>query len=783
MSKIGNSKTILVNGLHQRKEEEVNYRGLLHKYIWSKWYYYLFFLALFIGLAHFYSSTHQPEYEISSKLLIREADDNYGTQEDWVKKSISFSAVSESVNNEIQTLTSAWLMNSVVEDLNLNVKYYWNHRFSEIEAYHDFPIAVDSFLLNRTKKASFQITPIDHTTFRFSQKEETGVYQFGQLFSNKYGQFRIRRNGDVPISSDSTLHIEFLNPEAVAENYLKMLKVGLADNKSKSSILILKLKDVIPERGIDVLNLLVDRYNEFKAKENTAITLRTLEFLDERLDDISGELKSVETSVEYYKLNNNIASETTSDLDIILKDVNNLGKEQKNLELQIGTLESMKRNFKDSTSNFELIPVNFTLLNSQLQQLIQPYNDQVLERNRLLETGLPSNPVVKSADQKLHIMRASIYAAITNMQNDLILKQQANQGQYDASVSRLRSVPSKQRALLDKERKQSITENLYTYLLEKKEEASLALVSQYSNSVLIDPPHSSLKPVGPDKKIIYLGGGIGGLALPFFLILILDLLKDSINTEKDLKKIIPDQTVMGVIGHHGGKKRPLLMEKNQDLVAERFRSLRTNLQFHHREKTKCVMVTSSTCDEGKTFVATNLATSFALIRKKTIIIDFDLRKPGTIELSEKDTEVGLGDYLLNELSVEEIIQESKTVSNLHFIVSGPVLFNSAELISEEKLDDLFTYLKANYDIIIVDTPPIGLIADAILLNKYITESLFVVRSGFTKKLLLENTKDIFDQQKLVNPSLILNGVKKADYGYNYGSVYGKGYKKYGYVHH
>lgn len=774
-------ETILVNGL-QILEEEVAYKALFYKYVLNKWYLYVIFLALFLGLTYFYTDTLQPEYEISSKLLIREGEDNYGPQEDWLKKSIIFSAVSENVNNEMQTLTSFWLMNTVVNELELDIKYYWKHKFSIIEGYRDFPIKVDSFSLKPQVKTSFEITPIDQKTFRFSQDNEIGVYHFGRLFSNNYGSFRIQKNGILPISSDSTIHVEFLNPEAVAANYLRILEVGLADNKNKSSILILTLTDAIPERGKDILNLLVKQYSQFKAKENTAITLKTLEFIDERLGNISSELKSIESGVEYFKLNNNIASETTSDLNIILQNVDGLVKEQKDFELQISILNSMKMDLMDTVEDYELLPVNLTLVNSQIHDLIKPYNDQVLERNRLLETGLPSNPVVITAEQKLNSLRTSIYGAIENMLSDLEFKKRSNENQYDTSIRRLRSVPSKERALLDKLRKQSITEKLYTYLLQKKEETSLALVSQYSNSLLIDPPHSSLDPVAPNKMKFYFVGIAGGLGIPFLFLIILDFFKDSIKTEKELKKIISDQTVIGVIGLHKGKNKQLLLGKSGSLVAERFRSLRTNIQFHHRDKTKCILVTSSTCDEGKTFVATNLATSFSLIKKKTIIIDFDLRKPGTIEISEKNTEIGLSDYLLDELEVDDIIQVSKAAPNLHYIVSGPVLFNSAELLSNRKVDDLFYYLKANYDIIIVDTPPIGLIADAILLNKHITESLFVVRSGFTKKIMLEDAKEIFDQQKLVKPSLILNGVRKGDYGYDYGSVYGRGYKKYGYVY-
>lgn len=771
-------KTILINDPSERPEEELDYKALLHKFFLQKWYIYLLCTVLFVGLAYVYANTLQPEYEVTSKLEIREGEDNYGPEEDWLKRSISFSAMSESVSNEIQTLTSFWLMHTVVQDLELDKQYFWKYRFSKIEAYRHFPIRVDTFSLRPADKSTFEVRPVDQSSFVFLQDDEIGTYRFGTLFTNRFGTFKIEKNGPVPVGSDSTLLVEFSNSRAVANGFLKRLNVGLADNKSKSSMLILNLRDVLPARGIDVLNQLVLRYNERKEKENTEITLNTLEFINDRLANIRQELQSVEMSVEQFKLANNITAETTSDIDLVFQNVSNLVEEQKEVDLQISILDSMKTDLQDTTGQFALIPVNLSLVNPQLQQLIEPYNEEVLKRNRLLETGQPSNPVVKSANQRLNSMRLSIFAAIENMQNDLRLKRQVNQSQYQAAKNQLRSVPTKERALLDRLRNQSIKEELYTYLLQKKEETALALVSKYSSSLLVDPPYSDMIPVAPNKKVFYLGGAAAGMAIPFFLLLIIDLFKDSVQTERELKKLIPGQNVMGVIDLHKGKDRQVLLNKDRPLVAERFRSLRTNIQFHHREPSKCILVTSSTCDEGKTFVATNLGTSFAMINKKTIILDFDLRKPDSIELSEDIAELGLSNYLVGEVDLQQIIQTSKEVSNLHFIASGPVLLNSAELLSEAKLDTLFTYLKSKYDIIVVDTPPVGLIADAILLNKHITESLFVVRSGFTKKIMLENAKELFEQEKLVNPSLILNGIRKEAYGYGYG----RSYKKYGYVY-
>ncbi|HOY19029.1 MAG TPA: CpsD/CapB family tyrosine-protein kinase, partial [Haliscomenobacter sp.] len=287
--------------------------------------------------------------------------------------------------------------------------------------------------------------------------------------------------------------------------------------------------------------------------------------------------------------------------------------------------------------------------------------------------------------------------------------------------------------------------------------------------------YSSIGPVGPNKIKIFAAAGMGGLAIPFFLILVLELLKNSVQTEEDLKSMLPEKTIMGVINHQKGKKQHSLLSKAQNSLTERFRTLRTNLQFHQREKTKSILVTSSSSDEGKTFVATNLAMSFGLAKKKTIIVDFDLRKPSISKYFEGNAEIGLSSYLMNELKVEEVIQTSADLSNLDYISGGPFVPNVSELLTEQQLAVLFAYLKSKYDVIIIDSSPIGVVSDGMLLNNYVDNTLFVVRSNFTKKATIAKAREIFDQNKLVNPAIIFNGVKKQN------DAYGYSYKHYGYA--
>ncbi len=774
MSEFQYPKAILLNSnLEDTSDHQIDYWGLLNKWVLSKWYIYLIFGVIGLGLAYYFYKKQQPVYGIIAKLLIRERDQNYGPSEDFLQRNISFSGTSEKASNEIELLTSLSLMTSVVKELGLEKRYFRKHGLSSYEAYRGFPIAVDTFVLKPIENTRFEITPLDYQSFRFAQGSRSEVHKFGEFFSNQYGKFRISKTEYFTFSSgsDTTLEVAFLNPTLIARNYLDGLKVGLSDEKNKSSVLVLSLQDAVPERGIAVLSILVEKFDLLKSQANTEITLKTLDLLDGRLADISADLVAAEGTVESYKVNNDIISETTTDLNITMEDVSYLVTEQRDIELQLKMLQAMKADLRDTADQYSLIPINPSLYNGKIQDLIQPYNELVMVRERLLLKGQTSNPVIQANNQKLSNLRSSITTGVDHMQEDLNTRLSKVKDQHNKSFSRLRSVPQKERGLSDRLRIQSIKENLYVYLLQKREETALALVSNYTNAMLIDPPYSTIAPIAPSKAKIFVAAAFGSQVLAFLLVLFFGLFAGLIQTEKDIKQILTKKIILGVINHQKGKNHQSLLGQPQNLMTERFRSLRTNLQFYNREKTKCILVTSSTVNEGKTFVASNLAMSFALAKKKTIVIDFDLRKPSIARYFKGNEAIGLSNFFAEELGIAEVIQVSADLPNLHFILAGPIVPNLVEFISEQQLAALFLYVKERYDIIIIDTSPIGIISDGIMLNDYVDNTLFVVRSGYTKKTMVEKAVELFEQNKLINPSIIFNGVKKQNdscgYGYDY----------------
>jgi tyrosine-protein kinase Etk/Wzc len=767
------SQYLIPKYLEGLQEDKVSVMKLFRKYVLSKWYVYAVSCAIFFGIGYYYIKSSPSVYEISAQLLINEKETNYSSGEDWLKENLDLYSVSGNVTNEAQILSSFSLMQSVVEDLELDIRYYWKEKLSPREAFQNFPFEVDSLYLNPLDNTSFEVRPLSQETFELIHDDKSiGKYQFGQLFSNSLGNFKLVKKFPLPLNSDASLHFEYLDPRKVTQNYLKSYTVTFSDVKKKSSILKLTLEDVSPERGEAILGNLIEKYNEIKQEENNRQSIKKLTFINDRLEKVSTELKTVENNLKQYKLSNNIPFESTSDLDLLLTNVNELSQEQKDLEVQINIVQSMKQNLGQSNNQYELIPLNLSLINAQIQDLIKPYNELVLKREQLLLTSQPSNPLVQSVNQDLKSLKPSIFSALENMEKDLALQLEASEKQFESFSKRLKSVPVKEKELLDQSRKQSISEDLYVYLLKKKEETALALVGEFSNSKVVDPPRSSIEPVAPSKLRIMLMAMMLGGGLPLFVFITLGMISDSIQTEKELKNLLPNITVMGTICRYNGKEKQVVFKKGRTITSEHFRTLRTKLQFHFPMSPKSIMVTSSNSGEGKTFVAMNLALSYALSKKKTIVIDFDLHRPDLDINMEEKVKIGLGDYLSGNAELKDIIFSSKTASNLDFITSGKVIPNSSELITDTgKLDDLFSYLKDRYEIIIVDTAPVGIISDAILLKKYITTTLYIIRSGHTKKEIIDNASELFKREVLANPTLLLNGVKATHY-YDYQ------YKKY-----
>ncbi len=768
------SNTLLIGSSSKQKgTEDLNFKRFFYKFILSKWHFYAISLAFFIGGISLYLKLTDPMYQVTSKVFIKESQPKFPGNPDWINEVQRIPSIDGKIENEIEVLTSFALMQSVVQELDLTKKYYWENDIPKVEGYKGFPIRLDSFSLNpKFKKRSFTLTPGGNSSqFLITLDSLEGPFQFGKWFTTPAGSFLVSKRMDDPFLMDSVLHIRLVGEKKITENLLNDYTVKFADSERSSSTLTLTINDRIPQRGVDVLTQLIEQYSVRKRTENQEVAQQTLQFIDARLNEIGQELSNSGSGPIFKPSNASIGlTDHGANPKEWLENLNKLTDQEKDIEVQLRIIRSMQQTLEQSkTDEFTLLPSSLSLANTKIESLIQPYNKLVLLRKQQILSQ--QTEALASNNQDLKELRQAIVKTLNEtigtLQKELgmIQEQQASlSGQLNQSAGIGGEVA-------DPTRRREIAENLYTYLLRRKEAMSLAFMDGMSNLTVIDPPRSELEPLGPSKNLLYTGGLLAGFLLPLLFFVGADYIRDTVLDEKEVKRIIPGANIMGLITKFRGKERQVVLRQRKTITAEQFRSLRINIQFLFKRNPKVIMVTSSTSGEGKTFITANLATSYSLTSKKVIVLDFDLYKADLMEYMEEDTEVGLSDYLMGAVWVEDIIKPSQNTPNLDFIGGGPISTFTNELITDEKLSELFTFLKAKYDIIIVDTPPIGIISDAILMNKYVDLSLFVVRSGYTKKEMLKKSRMQLEKRHLANPCIVVNGVQKA-------TTYGYGYKKY-----
>lgn len=766
-------------------EEELDIKEFVDRYFRYYWYLYLAFAIIGIGAAYFYLQSTNAVYTVKSRLLIKEDKAKSFAPGDKLLKDLNLFGASENVSNEIQIIRSFSLMEQVVKDLQLNVQSNYQTWIKNTPAYQHFPILLDTFSLSPLALQSndylieegikFEIKPIDYEQFELIHKENNlGTFSFGELLQNEIGTFNFLIEPPFKFNTDSSLFITIKDPESVVTTLSQNMQVSLVD--LEATIVELGLNDELPQRGLAILNRLIEIYNEQTIEDKNKITRNSLKFINERLGGITEELTTVEGKVEQYKRKHEISSENAADLGIVMQEMSKYTEEQNKLEVELSILRSMVT-FLENSEEFSLIPANLSVANVALTSSIQAYNQLVLQRQKMLETANISNPILISNQQQLNSLASIIATTISNLERDFQTKLKSIKNLNQDLSGRLAKVPTQERGLLEIKRQQVVKENLYLFLLQKREETALSLVATTANSKTIDKPRFVKEAIFPKKPLIYLGGLLGGLFLPFMFVVTKNIFQTNITTEEDIMGLT-NASIIGVVSKVKKNKVIVVKKNSRSAIAERFRLIRTNLQFLNKKlKQQTILITSSVSGEGKTFIAINLALSFAITKQKTIILGLDLRKPKMKEyLQHVHGGPGLSELLTNQTTLDAAIHTYEGEPNLDYITSGVIPFNPHELLLEDSVAKLFADLKDRYDVIIIDAPPVGLVSDAILLSKFASDTIYVVRAGLTQKRMLEDANKLFLQKKLTNPHVLLNGLNiNSGYGYQrygYASKYG-----------
>jgi len=759
--------------------QEKNLRDIFIGY-YQYWHIFLFCIILCVFLASIHIRYFNPsEYFISSTLLIKDSDTNMFTPS--MPGNFGSQGQNKKLGNEMVILRSNNLMRRVLDELGLRTSYFIEGRFSEIEVYEGYlPITV---LVNSVEPSAYvmklKISPLPNNKYKLVEYDEENeprenIYKFGQQISKSYAKFTVLGASDQTFTKD--INIKFNNIEDLTKLYSNKLIISL--ESENSNVLRLGLKDNIPQRSINILNKLVEVYNKEAIEDKTQVELNTIDFLDERIQFLSTELSDVEKDVEIYK-KDNLLINVESNAQLYMQTASEYNKELVGIELQLEIFQSIE----DYVSREELIliPNSLNLSDPIIISLIGRFNEMQLERLRLLRTIQPGSAMIQNLDDQIANLKSNIKENLRNIKNELILTRNNLKNSSAQYQTKVRSVPSIERELLEINRQQGIKQEIYLFLLQKREEAGLTLASTSPNSRIIDPATSSDYPINNNKVVIYILALGLGILLPMGFIYTKDLIDNKISDRKEVEKL-SDIPILGEIARFENKEALQIIAGRNTIIAEHFRLIRANLQFCNLKKeNKVILVTSCKSGEGKTSFSINLGASIALTGKKVVILGFDLRKPRLLENLKMPVRMGIVDYLITpELNIDSIITPVKEVTGLCVIGSGSNTFNPGELMMSSRVELLINELRNKFDKIIIDTSPIGQVADTFYLGPLSDSSIFIVRYNNTTKSQMEYLDNLYHENKLNQPLLVLNDAKKKIgevYGYGYGYNEPNGHKK------
>ena len=746
----------------------------------SFWWLFLISLLLAVSGAYLYLRYSIYQYEARATLLVKTG--NIGISEQQIlAPSEGLVSGGKFMTNEIEILKSRTMMEKVVERLGINVQYFKLGRIKDKELYPTSPIILDSFYIDKDDLPfDLLISVIDQDSFDVYIDEEVTLRgEFGKPLQHGMKYFLIDTQSSLSENQEQgDYRIRVSSKIGISSKYRSRIKVNHIGDQYSSGVLEIGLRSPVPEKAEDIINTLIQVYNIEEVNDENRVLRNTLDFIDKRLLSLEQELEEVEGNIELFKKNNVIVAENPSDnADIILQQLSTLERQLAEQEIKREILNSLEKSLLDDKFDEQLIPANLIAEGGNLSTLVSQYNNLVLNYRRFKGGVTEQNPNLIALEQQLGELKRTILVTIQNLEKETSFPIAQTKKDIQRINNTLRNIPSKERALIDRKRQQIVKENLYLFLLQKREETALSEAITTPNTRIIDSAMATVKPVSPQPNLYYLTSSFLGLLFPLGIILLLEFLNDKITSEDQLKRTtsIP---IVGRIGLSKDKSKIVVKKGSRSAIAEMFRLIRTNLNFMNPEHEKQVIVTtSSQSGEGKTFITINLGLALALSDKKVVIIGLDLRKPKLFQyLGIDNNNFGLTNYLIGEATIAEILHKSGHLPNLDFIISGPTPPNPAELILTDRIKNLINTLKEEYDYILIDTPPIGLVTDALLFNPYATNTLVVIRHGVTKIDMVKVLNNYFLEGKLKKPGIILNGINTGK-GYGY-QQYGYGYGYY-----
>ena len=774
----------------------------LYRTIILNWYWFVLSLIIFGGIGAIYLRYTTPLYQSTAKLLIKDDDNGSSRRGSSLQNITNLGTISNSagIDNEMEILSSHSIAEDAIRDLKLYVNYTTEGKVKDVITYRDQPLVVDidaahldrlnrPINLNITKNGSSFVV---NGTYSVPTDEENseGPFSINKKFTSlpvtiptRAGIITINSNNGRTLHEGQVLKVSILSPKMASDKYVGELKIG--QSGKGTSILQLQLTDEVPQRSLDYLKQLAIVYNRQANEDKNAVAHQTEKFINSRLEKINAELGKTEGELQNYKQKNGMV-ELKMNASNSVSNQNTSEQKLAEMETQIELFNTIAREVESSSRNLtQVIPSNVGLDDESSTSLINKYNELVLERNRLLRSASESSPVVEPLTDQIRDLNVNIRRAIAAARKNLQIQRDAVLAQVTKYTDQVEETPQQERMLTQIGRQQEVKSGLYLMLLQKREENSISLAATADKGRLIDDPQLNGK-VSPNSTYIMLIALVIGLAIPVFIILIIQFFRYKIEGHDDVARLtkLPIIADIAIASNSAKGKADIVVHENQNnQMEEIFRSLRTNLQFMLHEGEKVVLFTSSTSGEGKTFTAANLSVSFGLLGKKVILVGLDIRRPRLAEqFGINDHKHGITNLLVkdnpNREDVEAQILPSGVNKNLDLLMAGPVPPNPAELIARNSLDTIIEILKEKYDYIMIDTAPVGLVTDTLQIARVTNVSVYMCRADYTPKASFAMINSLAKEEKLPNMAMVLNGVdmSKRKYSYYYG--YGK-YGRYG----
>ena len=762
------------------------------------WKWFLLSLIICLGSAAIYLRYKTPIYQASAKLLIKEGNQN-SRRGMMSSATLGMISNSDGINNEMEILTSHSLAEQTVRDLKLYVNYYLVGKVKSRLMYKTQPITVDMDpahleKLNAPIKLSierdgnkYHITgtyyvPISENHADGPFEIDKTITQLPATIGTRAGILTINQNGVSPMVDGIEVKVHIQSPRYAAYKYVHALKVNQLSKST--SIAQLVLEDELPQRAVDYLQQLAISYNLQANEDKNEIAMRTEEFINGRLEKINAELGSTEGELESYKKRNRMVQLDMSAAQAA-GNADEYAKKLEEANTQMALIDEMRSYMDNPANHYQPLPSNVGLTDGASTSLINSYNSLVQRRNLLLQSASESSPSVVPLTTQIDELQGAIRRALDQTRRSMSIQRSSVQSQVNKYQGQVGQSPEQERMLTQIGRQQEVKSGLYLMLLQKREENSISLAATADKGKLIDNPAMGGQ-ISPKRSMVILIALIIALAFPAVILFLIQFFHYKIEGHNDVARLtkLPIIADVAVASETAKTKADIVVHENRNnMMEEIFRSLRTNLQFILKENEKVIMFTSTTSGEGKTFIASNLAVSFALLGKKVVLVGLDIRKPRLASLFElNDKNHGITNLLVKEnpdwRMIETQIVPSGINNNLDLLLAGPIPPNPAELVARQSLDDIFAELRRNYDYIIVDTAPVGLVTDTLRVGAVCDATVYMCRADYTPKESFEVINSLAATNKLPKMSVVINGIdmSKKKYGYYYG--YGR-YGKYG----